>query len=457
MMAENGTQSILISGGDPQPPSLSADALLSPDALLALDARHVWHPYTQHLHAPAPVPIARAEGAYLHDANGRRILDAISSWWVTLHGHARPEIAEAIAAQARSLEQVIFAGFTHEPAVRLAAALARIAPPGLTRVFFTDNGSTAVEAAVKMALQLWENRGTPRRLVAALDGAYHGDTFGAMSVSARSIFSAPFDPLLFDVARLPDPSVDGDATVAAFTTLLDTRGDEVAALIIEPLLLGAGGMRMWSPATLGTLAVLCRERGVLLIADEVLTGFGRTGPLFACAHADVAPDILCLSKGITGGFLPLGATLATDAVFDAFLSDDRRRTLFHGHSYTANPLACAAALASLALLEDPACTVARDRIEAAHARGLAMLATRPAVTNTRLLGTVAAFDIVSDATVEQGYLANVGRRLAAYALEHGVLLRPLGDVCYLLPPYCTSDDDLVHAYDVIARFLDAGA
>ena len=444
-------QAMSSSGGGPgadAPPA--PDAPLSTDALLALDARHVWHPYTQHLHAPAPLPIARAEGAHLVRADGRRVLDAISSWWVTLHGHAHPAIADAIARQAATLEQVIFAGCTHEPAVRLAAALARIAPPGLTRVFLSDNGSTAVEAAVKMALQACANRGAPRRLVAALENAYHGDTFGAMSVSGRSVFSAPFDALLFEVARLPDPSVSGEATLAAFDALLDARGDELAALIVEPMLMGAGGMRMWSAATLRGLAERCRARGVLLIADEVLTGFGRTGPLFACAHAGIAPDILCLSKGITGGFLPLGATLATDAVFDAFLSDDRRRTLFHGHSYTANPIACAAALASLALLESPDCDAARTRIEAAHRRGLDALGGR--IHAPRVLGTVAAFELVAEG---EGYLAGIGRALAAHALAHDVLLRPLGDTCYLLPPYCTTDEDLAQAYDVIRAFLDA--
>jgi adenosylmethionine-8-amino-7-oxononanoate aminotransferase len=420
-------------------------------ALLALDARHVWHPYTQHLGAPAPLPVARAEGAWLYTTDGRAILDAISSWWVTLHGHAHPAIAEAIAAQARTLEQVIFAGFTHEPAARLAAALARVAPAGLTRTFFTDDGSTAVEAGVKIALQWWHNRGEPRRLVAALEHAYHGDTFGAMSVSARGVFSAPFEAGLFEVARLPDPSAgDGAATVAALDALLAARGDELAAVIVEPLVLGAGGMRMWRAETLRDIAERCTRHGVLLVADEVMTGFGRTGPLFACERAGVSPDVLCLSKGITGGFLPLGATLVREPLFQGFLSADRRRTLFHGHSYTANPIACAAALASLALLEGDACAAARARIEAAHRRHLATLGAHPRVRDARVLGTIAALDLVA----EEGYLSPVGGELSAYALAEGVLLRPLGNVCYLLPPYCTTDDELATAYGVIARFLD---
>ncbi len=417
----------------------------------------MWHPYTQHRHAPAPVSVARAEGAWLHAADGRAILDAISSWWVTLHGHAHPAIADAIAEQARTLEQVIFAGFTHEPATRLAAALARLLPDGLTRVFYSDDGSTAVEAGVKMALQYWHNRGEPRRLMAALEHAYHGDTFGAMSVGARGVFSAPFDPHLFAVARLPDPSVDPEATLRALDALLAERGRELAALVVEPLVLGAGGMRVYGEAVLRGLVERCRDAGVLVVFDEVMTGFGRLGgvdgSLFACTRAGVRPDVVCLSKGITGGFLPLGATVATEAVFAGFLSDDRRRTLFHGHSYTANPLACAAALASLALLEAPECTAARARIERAHARHLARLGGHPAVRAPRVVGTLAAFDLAMDGDAA-GYLAPVGRELAAYALEQGVLLRPLGDVVYLLPPYCTTDDELALAYGVIERFLD---
>ncbi|MGZ8377440.1 MAG: adenosylmethionine--8-amino-7-oxononanoate transaminase [Gemmatirosa sp.] len=419
----------------------------------ALDARHVWHPYTQHWQAPAPVEIVRARGATLHARDGREILDAISSWWVTLHGHAEPGIAEAIAEQARTMEQVIFAGFTHAPAAELAAALVRVLPAGLTRIFYSDDGSTAVEAALKIALQWWHNRGEPRRLVAALEHAYHGDTFGAMSVGARSVFSAPFDPQLFEVARLPDPSEDADATLAAFDRLLDARGRELAALIVEPLVLGAGGMRIWPEATLRALADRCRAAGVLLIADEVMTGFGRTGAAFACERAGVAPDMVCMSKGITGGFLPMGATAAREELFAGFLSDDRTRTLFHGHSYTANPIACAAALASLRLLESDASVAARARIEAAHRRHLDVLGTHPLVRAPRVLGTIAALDLV-DARAAGGYLNPIGRDLAAYALEQGVLLRPLGDACYVLPPFCTTDAELARAYAVIARFLD---
>ena len=415
----------------------------------AADRRHLWHPYTQHGQVGDPIPIVRAEGAYLYDDRGRALFDAISSWWVTLHGHAQPEIAAAIAEQARTLEQVIFAGFTHEPAARLAAALAARAPRGLERVFFSDNGSTAVEVAIKIALQYWRNRGEKRTLVAALDNAYHGDTFGAMSVSARGLFTEPFADKLFEVARLPDP-VDGDVA-GAFEALLSRRGADVAALIVEPMLLGAGGMRMWPAAALSALRDLTARHGIPLIADEVLTGFGRTGPLFACEHAGVAPDLMCLSKGISGGFMPFGATLATEALFDAFRSDDRKRTLFHGHSYTANPIACAAGLASLALLDD-ASAARRQAIERAHRAAALRLASIERVRNVRVLGTILALELEAP---DRGYLSGVGTELRRFALDRGVSLRPLGDTVYVLPPYCSTERDLATAYDAIAEFAEA--
>jgi adenosylmethionine---8-amino-7-oxononanoate aminotransferase len=411
--------------------------------IAALDRAHVWHPYTQHAVAPPPIPVVRAQGAYLFDESGRAILDAISSWWVTLHGHAEPAIAQAVADQARTLEQVIFAGFTHEPAARLAAELTARLPAGLDRVFFSDNGSTAVEVAIKMALQYWTNKGDPRPTIAALDHAYHGDTFGAMSASARGLFTAPFTTHLFDVVRLGDPQRDD--LVAA----LDAA-PKLAAVIVEPLLQGAGGMRMWDIATLRALRTATAERGILLIADEVLTGFGRTGPMFACQAAGITPDIICLSKGLTGGFMPLGATAVRPAIFDEFLRDDRRLTLFHGHSFTANPIACAAARASLALLDNHSAD-RRSAIERAHRTGIARLASHPRVRDPRVLGTIGAINVDAGAG---GYLNAIGPRLAAFALDNDVFLRPMGDVVYVLPPYCTTDEQLGRVYDVIAAFLE---
>ncbi len=415
--------------------------------VLMHDAAHVWHPYTQHHQAALPVPINRAAGAWLYDASGRPILDAISSWWVTTHGHCQPEIVEAITEQARTLDQVIFAGFTHEPAAMLAAALVARLPRGLPRIFYSDNGSTAVEVAIKLSVQSFVNRGQSRRLIAALDHAYHGDTFGAMAAGARGVFTQMYEPLLFEVARLPDPS-EGD-TVRTLDALIAARGHELAAVIVEPLVLGAGGMRVWNERVLQQIRERTAAAGVHLIADEVMTGFGRTGPLFACERADVTPDLLCMSKGLTGGTLPLGATAATESIFDAFLSADRRLTFFHGHSFTANPIACAAALASLALFDEES-EDARIRIEVQQARHLdAMRGTR-GVRAVRQIGTIAAVEL--DAA--PGYLSDIGRELAAFAIGEGVLLRPLGNVAYCLPPYCTTDDELAQVYDVLLRFLD---
>jgi adenosylmethionine-8-amino-7-oxononanoate aminotransferase len=417
--------------------------------VLGADRHHVWHPYTQHGAADPPIPIVRAEGAYLVDDQGREIFDAISSWWVTLHGHAHPDIVHAIASQAQTLEQVIFAGFTHEPAARLAAALLERAPVGLERVFFSDDGSTAVEVAVKIALQYWVNRGEPRRTIVALENAYHGDTFGAMSVSARGLFTEPFENLLFGVARLPDPVAND--VVSALEAMIAQREREIAAVIVEPMLMGAGGMRMWSAGALRGIRELTAAHGIPLIADEVLTGFGRTGPLFACEHAAVSPDLMCLSKGITGGFLPLGATLVTNELFESFTSRDRARTLFHGHSYTANPIACAAGVASLALLDENSVERRRE-IGWSHRAAATGLQLLDGVRNVRVLGTVMALDLVSR---DAGYLSTMGPALGRFALQRGVLLRPLGNTVYILPPYCSTDDDLARAYDAVADFVDS--
>jgi adenosylmethionine---8-amino-7-oxononanoate aminotransferase len=416
--------------------------------LVSVDHAHVWHPYTQHALAGPARGIARASGAYLYDERENAIFDAISSWWVTLHGHAHPTIARAIARQADILEQVIFAGFAHEPASRLAADLIRIAPGGMSRVFFTDDGSTAVEVAIKMALQFWRNAGENRPLIVALEHAYHGDTFGAMSVSARGVFTAPFDNKLFEVIRLPDPATHDVS--AAFAELLGQRAKDIAAIIVEPMLQGAGGMRMGSADDLRSLHALAVSNNVLFIADEVLTGFGRTGPMFACEYASIVPDLMCLSKGITGGFLPLGATLATERIFQQFHSGDSAATLFHGHSYTANPLACAAAVASLELLDEHSAQK-RAAIERSHRAAAVRFASHARVRNARVLGTVFAFEI--DDGVD--YLNPVSRALHRFALDRGVLLRPLGNTVYLLPPYCSTESDLGHAYSVIAEFLES--
>lgn len=433
-------------------------------AWLGLDARHVWHPYTQMRTAPPPLAVVRAEGAWLHLADGRRVLDGISSWWVNVHGHAHPRLVAALRAQAGTLEQVIFAGAAHEPAARLAAELAAVAPGELPHVFFSDDGSTAVEVALKMAWQLWRNRGEPRRRTfVALAHAYHGDTFGAMAASGVAAFHRHFADLLFHVERVRVPgeaSADapGDVTASPLPTLeqvLARRGDEVAAVIVEPMLQGAGGMRLWPPEALREVRERTRRHAIPLIADEVFTGFGRTGRLFACQHADVAPDILCLSKALTGGMLPLGATLATREVYDAFLADDRGRALLHGHSYTGNALACAVGRASLALLRDGNALARVARLETLYRERLARLASHPRVARPRCLGGMAAFDVRGEGgdRADDGYFAEIGPRLAAAFVARGVLLRPLGNVVYVLPPYVVTDDEVHLVFDVIEDVL----
>lgn len=417
----------------------------------ALPSR-IWHPFTQHgLSGPA-VFIDRAEGAHLYTADGQQIIDAISSWWVNPHGHGHPHIAAAIAAQAERLDQIIFAGFTHDTAERLGAKLIEITPEPLEYVFFSDSGSTAVEVAVKMAVGYWHNRGEVRPRIIAIEDAYHGDTFGAMSVGHRSIFSAAYGPMLFQVDHLPFPSPGAEQkTIDALESILSDHGDEIAAFIFEPLVLGAGGMRMYPPRVLKALAELCRRYRVLLIADEVMTGFGRTGTLFACAQAGIVPDLLCLSKGLTGGVVPMGATLATREIYFAFYADDRSKMFFHSSSFTGNPIACAAALASLEIWDMEPVMERIAEIAAFHEQRLPALRAHPAVVDVRQTGTIAALEI---AVPEGGYLAPLGNRLYDHYLENGVLLRPLGNVVYVLPPYCIATTDLERIYDVIERSLD---
>lgn len=418
------------------------------DDWIALDRRHCWHPYTQMQTAPAPLPVVRGEGAHLVTSDGRRILDAISSWWVTTHGHAHPDIARAIAEQAGKLEQVIFAGFTHEPAARLAAKLASILPGDIEKIFYSDDGSTAVEVALKMCIGYWTNRGEMRGTFLALEDAYHGDTFGAMAVSARSVFTRSFDRHLFEVTRLPFPTDGGERLLATAEEAM--RAGDVAGVIVEPMVLGAGGMRFWSAETLAALGELCARHGVPLIADEVMTGFGRTGRMFAVEHASLVPDIICLSKGLSGGSLPIAVTACRPHIYEAFLSDDRAKALFHGHSFTANPIGCAAALASLEIFEREPVMERIATIESIHAERLAELASAAPIRNPRHLGTIAAFELPAP---EGGYLSDVAAGIVRRAIDRGYLLRPLGDVLYIMPPYCITSEDLHGLYDFLTDEL----
>jgi len=413
------------------------------------DQAVVWHPFTQMQTAPLPIPIVRAEGAVLYAEDGRTFIDAISSWWVNLHGHAHPYIAEKVSEQLRTLEHVIFAGFTHRPAVELAERLLPILPAGQAKVFYSDNGSTAVEVALKMAFQYWHNIGQPRTRIIALEDAYHGDTFGAMAVGARSAFSAPFAPFLFDVDFIPAP-VPGreEEALAKLEALLD---ENVAALIVEPLVQGAGGMNMYSPEILNELIRAARRQGALIITDEVMTGFGRTGKLFASLYLEERPDLMALSKGITGGTMALGVTTCTQAIYEAFLSDDKFKTLFHGHSFTANPLACTAALASLDLTLSPETAANLERIAARHRAFADSIQGHPVVRNVRQRGTILAFNLqTGEAT---SYFNNIRDVAYNFLLDRGVLMRPLGNVLYLLPPYCITDEQLGYVYGQVEALL----
>jgi adenosylmethionine-8-amino-7-oxononanoate aminotransferase len=406
----------------------------------------VWHPFTQHALQPEAVPIKGAEGAWLEAEDGKHILDAISSWWVVTHGHRHPAIMAAIAEQSAKLDHVIFAGFTHEPAEELAQKLVAMAPEGLEHVFFSDSGSTSIEVALKMALGYWRNIGQPRTRIAALEHGYHGDTVGTMSAGARGVFNASYEPLLFDVTRLPFP-YEGREQVTLDALEAACKTEPLAALIVEPLILGAGGMLMYKPTVLAAIREICDRHGALLIADEVMTGWGRTGTLFACEQAGISPDILCLAKGITGGSIPLAVTLATPAIFEAHLSKDRAKTFFHSSSYTANPICVAAALANVHIWENEP---VRDRIAALaklQAERLAALATDENFTNARQAGTITAIDLK---VPDGGYLAGVGPALQKHFLDRKVLLRPLGNTIYVMPPYCVTGADLDLVYDAIA-------
>jgi adenosylmethionine---8-amino-7-oxononanoate aminotransferase len=414
------------------------------------DEQYIWHPYTQMQLVPRSVGVECGEGAYFYLSDGRRILDGISSWWVTLHGHAHPKIAKAIAEQAAKLEQVIFAGFTHEPASRLAKKLVEITPDGLDKVFFSDNGSTAVEAAIKMAIQYWKLLGENRTEILALDHAYHGDTFGAMSASARGYFTQPFENFLFHVNRLPFPDPAQPESENRFLEALRIAGkrNTIAAFIYEPLLLGSGGMLMWRPSILEEALKIAKEFNTLCIADEVLTGFGRMGTMFASDQAQTKPDLMTLSKGITGGFLPMGITMASNKIFEAFLSNDRAKTFFHGHSYTGNPISAAAALASLDIFETEPVFERIQSIETAHAKHAPALAAKHNLKH-RQIGTIAAFEPMD--TI--GYLSAKSLEWSKRALEMGLLIRPLGDTLYLLPPYASTPADLAFAYEVLNGML----
>lgn len=422
----------------------------------------IWHPFTQEALDPPPIRLVRAEGAYLYTADGRRLIDGISSWWVNLHGHGHPAIVAAIAEQVAKIDHVLLAGFTHDAAEELSECLRKILPRPLEHLFFSDDGSTAVEVALKMAVQYWKNIGRPeKKEIVALEHAYHGDTAGAMSVGAASAFTDPFRNLLFAVHRVHSaycyrcPVGRTRATCNIECTdrlqrLLEQKGGQIAAVIVEPLLQGAGGMIVHPVEFLQKVRRLCSEHDVLLIADEVLTGFGRCGKMFACELAEVTPDVMCLSKGLTGGVLPMGATVCTRRIHEAFVGEDRGRTFYHGHSYTGNPIAAAAAVASYRIFERESVFERIGRIGKIHRERLSAIRNHPAVGDARSIGTMAAIELRAD---DPGYTSKLRPKLYKFFINAGVLLRPLGNIVYILPPYVISPEDLNLIHDKIVESL----
>jgi len=410
------------------------------------DRQVIWHPYTPMKTWPEALPIVKGEGVYLIDEAGNRYIDAISSWWVNIHGHSHPYIAQKVYEQFLQLEHCIFAGFTHEPAVRLAERLLEILPKGMAKIFYSDNGSTAIEVAIKMSLQYWNNKGIKKKKLVALENAYHGDTFGAMAVSGRSVFTEAFTEFLFDVEFVP--AVGTPESVAALERILQ-KGD-VAAFVAEPLVQGSGGMLMYDAAILEQYFSLCRKYDTLIIADEVMTGFGRTGTLFACDQVTTAPDMVCLSKGLTGGSMPLGVTTCTQEIFDAFYEDDRKKMLYHGHSFTANPTICAAALASLDLVLMDSCRENRERIAAQHAAFAKTILHDSMIADIRQTGTIIAIELKTDTP---SYHSGLRDMMFRFFLERKIIMRPLGHIIYLLPPYCITNDELDYIYQSVRELL----
>ncbi len=397
------------------------------------DKQLIWHPYSAQKDQPFTIPIVRAKGSLLFAEDGQSYIDAISSWWVNLHGHGHPYIAQKMYEQALTLEHVIFAGFTHKPAVELAERLLPLLPGSMEKMFYSDNGSTAVEVALKMALQFWWNQHIPRKKILAFYNAYHGDTFGAMSVSGRSIFTDAFADQLIDVVFMDTPTHEN---ISDLKTFVQTHAHEIACFIYEPLVQGAGGMKMYDPYLMNELLNTVKLNDIICIADEVMTGFGRTGKLFASHYMHKQPDIVCLSKGITGGTMALGATACNKKIHDAFVVDEKRKTFFHGHSFTANPIACAAALASLDLLEKEETQNAIDEMTTAFKSFAASISAHTNVSEARSLGTILAFELGS---AHHDYLNDLKAAISVMSLSNGVLIRPLGNTVYVMPPYCLTN------------------
>jgi adenosylmethionine-8-amino-7-oxononanoate aminotransferase len=411
------------------------------------DKKVNWHPYTQMKTAQDVIPIVKGKGAYLYDDDGKQYIDAVSSWWVTLHGHAHPYITQKVSAQLNTLEQVIFAGFTHKPAIELSERLLQLLPSNQQKAFYTDNGSTAIEVALKMCLQFDYNQGKSRNKILAFKNGYHGDTFGSMSVSGRGTWTEPFREMLFDVIFIDVPT---ESNLNDIKKVIDSHKD-ICCFVYEPLVQGAGGMLMHKAEDLSELLAFCRSKKILLIQDEIFVGFGRTGKMFAANHLSTAADVMCFSKGLTGGTMPLGVTTCTQEIYDAFYSNDKTKALFHGHSFTASPLACSAALASMDLLLEDQTQSNIARICDQHAAFAKKLKDHPKVAKVRQQGTIFAMEWKTNERTS--YFSEMHDILYPFFLSKGILMRPLGNIIYLVPPYCISETDLNYIYETILEAL----
>lgn len=414
------------------------------------DGQYLWHPYTQHKTAALPIGITKGEGVLLWDENGNEYIDAIASWWVNPYGHSNKYIADAIYKQLTSLEHVLFGGFTHEPAVVLSERLMEILPSNQKKLFFSDNGSTAVEIAIKVALQYYYNKGQKRTKIIAFENAFHGDTFAAMAASGISFFTEAFRGSLIEVVRIPVPEKGREEESYAALKAL-AAANEYAAFIFEPLVQGAAGMVMYEPETLDTLINICKTAGIFTIADEVMTGFGKTGKTFACDYLATQPDMMCLSKALTGGTIPMAITTFTQQLFDAFYDDDVNKALFHGHTFTANPTGCAAALASLDLLQQDGMQESIGRINKRHMAFKAKIESHPKVKTARVLGVIFALEIEREG---ESYYGSFRNRLYDFFIGNGVIMRPVGNIVYILPPYIISDEHLDKIYGIIEEAIE---
>lgn len=415
------------------------------------DKKHNWHPYTQHKTAPDFPAIVKGKNALLWDENGKEYIDAIASWWVNPYGHSNQVIADAIYQQLTTLEHVLFGGFTHQPAVILAEKLMEILPSNQQKIFYSDNGSTAVEVAIKVALQYNYNKGIKRTKILAFEEAFHGDTFAAMAASGISFFTEAFQGSLLEVTRIPVPTQGNEnASLTALENAVKTN--EYAAFIYEPLVQGAAGMVMYSPEVLEQLISICKQNDVFTIADEVMTGFGKTGKTFASDYLSIQPDMMCLSKALTGGTIPMAITTFTEEIFDGFYNNDTNKALFHGHTFTANPTGCAAALASIQLLQSDEMKANIQRVHQSHLDFQKKIENHSKVKTTRVLGVIFALEIKTDSV--ESYYGNLRNKLYNFFIENGILLRPVGNIVYILPPYIITENQLQKVYQTIEKALE---